>query len=280
MEVGRYDEARGTVRLHVHRSHTKFSTLVVDIAEIPMIDLHFDKTPNCWKIAILLEEVGAAYKVVNYDMLAGDHLTAAFGAINPNHKLPAIVDHQPADGGTPITVAESAAILIYLADKHQAFLPRQPRERAPVLQWLAWQVSGLGPMMGQASHFIRYAPKQHEYSITRYRDQSRRLMQVLEGLLSRDQYVAGDYSIADMAIWPWANFVEQVGIGIEMADFPHVRRWGELVGGRPAIGRVFSNPETAVDPSYLQKRRVLTDEQWSNLYGERMLAAPRAEQHR
>src|ERR1700733_8720004 len=220
MEVGRYDEARGTVRLHVHRSHTKFSTLVVDIAEIPMIDLHFDKTPNCWKIAILLEEVGAAYKVVNYDMLAGDHLTAAFGAINPNHKLPAIVDHQPADGGTPITVAESAAILIYLADKHQAFLPRQPRERAPVLQWLAWQISGLGPMMGQASHFIRYAPQRHEYSMARYQKETHRLMTVLDSVLSCGTYIAEDYSIADIATLPLANFAVQIGIGIDLAEFP------------------------------------------------------------
>jgi glutathione S-transferase len=111
-----------------------------------MIDLHFDKTPNCWKIAIMLEEVGAKYRVINYDILAGDHLTAAFRVINPNHKLPAIVDDAPADGGAPITVAESAAILIYLADKHGMFLPQQARDRAPVLQWLAWQIAGLGPM--------------------------------------------------------------------------------------------------------------------------------------
>jgi GST-like protein len=238
-----------------------------------MIDLHFDKTPNCWKIAILLEEVGAAYRVIKYDMLAGDHLTAAYHLINPNHKLPAIVDHAPTDGDGPITVAETAAILIYLADKHDAFLPKAARARAPVVQWLAWQVAGLGPMMGQASHFMRYAPEKHDYSIVRYRNESRRLMTVLDGLLSQGPYVAGDYSVADISIWPWANFAEQVGIGIVMADFPNVRRWGERIGARPAVARVFSNPETAVDPSYLQKSRTLTPDEWSNLCGDRMLAA-------
>lgn len=240
-----------------------------------MIDLYFDRTPNCWKIAIMLEEVGAPYRVVPYDLFAGDHLTAAFGAINPNHKLPAIVDHGPADGGAPITLAETAAILLYLGDKHGAFLPRDARARAPVLQWLAWQVAGLGPMMGQASHFIRYAPDRHDYSAARYRNETRRLMHVLDGVLAAADFVAGDYSIADMAIWPWAHFVERVGIGIALTDFPHVGRWGERVAARPAVGRVFSNPATAVNPQYLQERRTLTDEQWSNLYGERMLAAPR-----
>lgn len=240
-----------------------------------MIDLHFDRTPNCWKIAIMLEEVGAAYNVVKYDIFAGEHLAAAFHSINPNHKLPAVVDHAPADGGAPIPIAETGAILIYLADKYGSFLPNNPRERAAVLQWLVWQVAGLGPMMGQASHFMRYAYEKHDYSITRYANESRRLMHVLEGALSRGNYVAGDYSIADIAIWPWANFVEQVGIGIGLAEFPNVQRWGALVGERPAIARVFSNPATAVDPAYLQKSRRLTAEQWANVFGDRMLAASR-----
>lgn len=240
-----------------------------------MIDLHFDRTPNCWKIAIMLEEIGASYRVVEYDMLAGDHLTPAYRAINPNHKLPALVDHAPEDGGDPIIVAETGAMLIYLADKHGVFLPREPRKRTPVLQWLTWQVAGLGPMMGQASHFMRYAPEKQQYSITRYSNESRRLMTVLDGLLSKGEYIAGDYSIADIATWPWANFAERVGIGIVLADFPHVRRWGELIAARPAVERVFSQPETAVNPGYLQKSRALSAEQWSNIFGERMLAAAR-----
>lgn len=240
-----------------------------------MLDLHFDKTPNCWKIAIMLEEVGAAYNVIHYEILKGEHLTPAYGAINPNHKLPAIVDHEPHDGGEPIKVAESAAILIYLAEKHGALLPARARERAPVLQWLAWQVAGLGPMMGQASHFMRYAPERHEYSIARYSKEANRLMRVLDGVLARSTYVAQDYSIADIAIWPWAAFAERVGIGLELADFPNVKRWSELVGARPAVARVFANAATAIDPSYLQKARTLTPQEWSNVYGERMLAASR-----
>lgn len=238
-----------------------------------MIDLHFDRTPNCWKIAIMLEEIGAAYNVIEYDMLAGEHLTQAYHAININHKLPAIVDHAPQDGGASIAIAETGAILIYLAEKSGCFLPADARRRAPILQWLAWQISGLGPMMGQASHFIRYAPGKHEYSIGRYSKEARRLMTVLDGLLSDKEYIAGEYSIADIATWPWANFAERVGIGIELADFPNVRRWGELIGARPAVARVFSNPSTAVNPAYLQKSRTLTDQEWSNIFGDRMLAA-------
>jgi GSH-dependent disulfide-bond oxidoreductase len=238
-----------------------------------LLDLHFDKTPNCWKVAIMLEEVGAAYKVINYEILRGDHLTPAYGEINPNHKLPAIVDHEPQGGGEPIKVAESAAILIYLAEKHRALLPGRARERAAVLQWLAWQVAGLGPMMGQASHFMRYAPGRHEYSIARYSKEAKRLMQVLDGVLGRSTYVGHEYSIADIAIWPWAAFAERVGIGIELANFPNVKRWSELVGARPAIAKVFSNAATAIDSSYLQQTRTLTQEEWSNVCGDRMFAA-------
>ena len=238
-----------------------------------MIDLHFDKTPNCWKIAIMLEEVGEPYNVVKYDLLKGNHLAPEYGKVNPNYKLPAIVDHDPGDGGGAITVAETGAILIYLAEKHGKFLPAVPRQRAPVLQWLAWQISGLGPMMGQASHFIRYAPERHEYSIGRYQKETGRLMAVLDNALSRGKYIAGDYSIADIASWPLANFAGQIGIGIDLADYPNIRRWGQMVGTRAAIERVFSNPATAVDPGYLQKSRALTAEEWSNIFGERMLAA-------
>jgi GST-like protein len=238
-----------------------------------MIDLHFDKTPNCWKIAILLEELGVPYNVIKYDLLKGEHLAPAYGKVNPNFKLPAIVDHDPGDSGGAITVAETGAILIYLAEKHGKFLPASLRARAPVLQWLAWQISGLGPMMGQASHFIRYAPQRHEYSMARYQKETHRLMSVLDSVLSRGTYIAEDYSIADIATWPLANFAGQIGIGIDLAEFPNIRRWGEMISRRPAIERVFSNPATAVDPGYLQKSRTLTDEEWSNLFGERMLAA-------
>jgi GSH-dependent disulfide-bond oxidoreductase len=238
-----------------------------------MIDLHFDKTPNCWKIGIMLEETGIPYRVVGYEIMKGDHLTAAFGAINPNRKVPAIVDHDPEGGGEPVAVAESAAILIYLAEKVGAFLPTPARERAAVLQWLTWQISGLGPMIGQASHFIRYAPERSEYSIKRYSDESRRLMAVLDTQLGKSEYVAGEYSIADMAIWPWAAFTPKVGIGVEMSDHPNVARWVESIESRPAVTRVFSHPDMAINPAYLQTSRTLTPEEWSNIHGEKYLAA-------
>lgn len=238
-----------------------------------MIDLYFDRTPNCWKIGIMLEETGFRYRVKTYQILKGDHHTAAFGAINPNHKVPAIVDHDPEEGGEPIIVAESAAILGYLAEKAGAFLPTSPRARAAVLQWLAWQVSGLGPMMGQASHFMRYARERHEYSITRYSNESRRLMSVLDTQLGKSEYVGDAYSIADMAIWPWAAFAERVGIGVEMSNYPNVARWREIIENRPAVQRAFAHPDMAIDPSYLQKSRVMTPEEWSNVFGEKHLAA-------
>jgi GST-like protein len=237
-----------------------------------MIDLYFDKTPNCWKIGIMLEEAELPYRVLPHDIMKGEHLTPAFGAINPNHKVPAIVDHSQ-EGGDPIAVSESAAILIYLAEKTGKFLPDTLRERAPVLQWLAWQVAGLGPMVGQASHFMRYAPERNEYSMVRYGNESRRLMAVLDTQLGKGDYVAGDYSIADMAIWPWAAFTPMVGIGIEMSDYPNVARWAELIEKRPAVKRVFAHPDMAINPAYLQKSRALTEEEWSNLHGEKNLAA-------
>lgn len=244
-----------------------------------MIDLYFDRTPNCWKIGIMLEEAALPYRVLPHDIMKGEHLTPAFGAINPNHKVPAIIDHDPVGGGEPIAVAESAAILIYLAEKAGQFIPTAPRRRVAVLQWLAWQVAGLGPMVGQASHFMRYAPERSEYSIKRYSNESCRLMAVLDTQLGKHDYVAGDYSIADMAIWPWAAFTPMVGIGIEMSDYPNVARWAELVEKRPAVKRVFAHPDMAINPAYLQKSRTLTEEEWSNLHGEKHLAASMG-QHR
>ncbi|WP_188761614.1 glutathione S-transferase N-terminal domain-containing protein [Sandarakinorhabdus glacialis] len=161
-----------------------------------MIDLHYCATPNGQKIAIMLEETGLAYRVIPYDIFDGDQLTAAFGRINPNHKLPAIVD-----GG--VAVFESGAILQYLAEKAGQFLPVSGSARASVLSWLTWQVAGLGPMGGQASHFLRYAPAGQDYAVERYTRELARLLAVLERRLAESLYVGGaEYSIADMAIFP------------------------------------------------------------------------------
>ena len=238
-----------------------------------MIELHYSPTPNCWKVAILLEETGLQYTVKRYDLFKGDHLVPTFRRINPNNKLPAIVDQDPADGGSGISVFESGAILFYLAEKTGQFLSRDVRPRTATMKWLAWQIAGLGPMMGQAGHFVRYVREPHPYSAQRYLNESRRLMHVLEYRLRESEYLSDEYSIADMAVWPWVRFLAL--LEIDVAEYPHVSRWSDVVGRRPAVQRVFTSTATAPDPAYLREKRVLTDEEWSNTYGERMLQAAR-----
>ena len=238
-----------------------------------MIEVHYSPTPNCWKVIIMLEEAGLPYVLRRYNLFKGEHLVPAFRRINPNNKLPAIVDTAPADGGAPLAIFESAAILIYLAERSGQFLSHEIRSRMVTLQWLAWQVSGLGPMMGQASHFVRYAREQHPYSINRYVKESRRLLHVLEYRLRESEYLSDSYSIADIAVWPWIKFVAL--LEIDLAEYPQINRWYEAVQSRPAVVKVFTSPQTAPDPAYVQEKRKLTDEEWSNTYGERMLAAAR-----
>lgn len=237
-----------------------------------MITLHYSPTPNCWKVAILLEELATPYAIRHYDIFAGDHLTPAFRHLNPNHKIPVIVDDDPAGGGPSITVFESGAILVYLAEKSRRFLARDLRGRTDTLQWLSWQIAGLGPMLGQANHFVRYAPQPQAYATERYVNESRRLIHVLEHRLGQSPYLAGEYSIADMAAWPWVRFLGL--LQLELADFPNTKRWFEAIEARAAVQKVFTAPETAPNPAYLQASARLTPEQWSNLFGERMLRAP------
>lgn len=237
-----------------------------------MIDLHYVATANGLKVAIMLQEAGLDYRVINYDLFAGAHLTAQFKRINPNNKLPAIVDHAPADGGGPLPVFESGAILLYLAEKTGRFLPADMRGRSAALQWLFWQMAGLGPMHGQAHHFLRYAPERYEYPSTRYANEARRLIKVLQFRLEQAEYLAGDaYSIADMAAWPWVGGAEL--IDIDIAEYPELAAWAARVGERPAVQAAVAGRETAVPPEYMQKRAVLTPEQWSNMFGENLLAA-------
>lgn len=237
-----------------------------------MIDLHYSATPNGQKIAIMLEEAELAYRVLPYDIFEGDHLTDEFGLINPNHKLPAIVDHAPLDGGAPVSVFESGAILQYLADKVGAFLVPNGRERSAAIQWLTWQVAGLGPMGGQASHFMRYAPPGQEYGIERYSRELDRLLRVLNKRLEESEYVAGsDYTIADMAIWPGraASFV--MGIGLE--TYPAIHRWFELIRVRPAVERAMTRPDLAAPAKYMGRKQKLSEQEWSNMFGDRMHSA-------
>lgn len=236
-----------------------------------MIDLHFTPTPNGQKISIALEEMALAYRLISYDIFEGDHLTAEFGRINPNHKLPAIVDHAPAFGGGPHAVFESGAILQYLAEKTGQFLPADPRARSVALQWLTWQVACLGPMGGQAAHFMRYAPEPIPYAIARYGKETQRLMQVLERRLGEAEYLAGDeYSIADMAVWP--GRATPGVFEIDPEAFPNSRRWFDAILARPAVARGRA-ADRAIPAKYMQRHAKLSPQEWSNLFGERMLGA-------
>ena len=200
-----------------------------------MIDLHYWPTPNGWKISIMLEECGLPYRLVPVNIGAGEQFKPDFLAISPNNRMPAIVDHAPADGGAPLAVFESGAILVYLAEKTGRFLPTELRARHQVLQWLMWQMGGLGPMAGQNGHFLLYAPEKIGYALERYGKEVDRLYGVLDTQLGRTRsHVAGaEYSIADMAIFPWIRTHKAQQVALE--DFPHVQRWYHQLFERPAV---------------------------------------------
>lgn len=241
-----------------------------------MIDLHYSATPNGQKIAIMLEEIGAPFAVIPYDIFNGDQLTAEFGRINPNHRLPAIVDHEPAGGGAPVTVFESGAILQYLAEKSGRFLPAAGAARAATLSWLTWQVAGLGPMGGQASHFLRYAPPGQDYAAQRYTKEVTRLLTVLEKQLEKSAYVAGDgYSIADIAIWPGRASSFVMGMGLD--EWPAMHGWFERIRERPAVARAMSRSDLAAPAKYVGRHQKLDETEWSNMFGDANHAAVRGD---
>lgn len=241
-----------------------------------MIDFHYVPTGNNLKIAIALEELALPCRLVKYDMYVGTHQTPEFRRINPNSKLPAIVDHDPADGGEPLPVFESGAILLYLAEKTGQLLPGEWRAREQARQWLVWQVAGLGPMLGQANHFVRYAPEGQDYGVERYLRESRRLLEVLNRRLRDRAYLAGDeYSVADIACYPWA--AGTAGIGIDPARFPAMAAWLERIRVRPAIERGAKAIFGEDRGRYTQKRPVLTQDEWSTLFGARLLAHAQAQ---
>ena len=197
-----------------------------------MIDLYYWPTPNGWKISIMLFECGLPFKAIPVNIMAGEQFTSEFRAISPNNRMPAIVDHDPPGGGPPLSVFESGAILLYLADKSGQFLPRDPQGRARVTEWLMWQMGGLGPMLGQHGHFKLYAPEKIPYAIERYEREANRLYAVLDAQLGKTgDCVAGEYSIADMAIFPWV--VPHKAQGIAIANYPHVQRWFTKMRERP-----------------------------------------------
>jgi GST-like protein len=199
-----------------------------------MIDLYFWPTPNGQKISIMLEETGLPYRVRPVNILAGEQFAPRFLKVSPNNKIPAIVDRN-GPSGKPFALFESGAILQYLAEKGGRLLPRRTRERFVTLQWLNFQVANVGPMFGQCGHFLGYAPRRIPYAINRYRNETLRLYGVMDRRLGESEFLAGRYSIADIAVWPWVDvrWLHR----IELDEFPNVKRWYEVIGGRPAVQR-------------------------------------------
>ncbi len=207
-----------------------------------MIELHYWPTPNGHKVTMFLEEAGLAYRIVPVDIGRGEQFRPEFLKIAPNNRMPATVDDEPADGGEPVSLFESGAILLYLAEKTGKFIPADLRGRAEVLQWLFWQMGGLGPMAGQNHHFSQYAPEKLPYAINRYVNETNRLYGVLDTRLADRPFVAGEtYSIADMASYPWIVPYERQGQKLE--DFPNLKRWFETIRDRPATVRAYENGE-------------------------------------
>jgi GSH-dependent disulfide-bond oxidoreductase len=200
-----------------------------------MIDVYSWATPNGHKIHIMLEELGLEYKAIPIDIGNGDQFTPEFLAISPNNKIPAIVDNDGPDG-KPLALFESGAILFYLAEKTGKFLPSDPVGRYTTMEWLMFQMGGVGPMLGQAHHFRIYAPEQIEYAVNRYSNEARRLYNVMDKRLAVTQFLAGnEYSIADIATFPWTRSWKNQGI--ELDEFPNVKRWFDVISSRPAVIR-------------------------------------------
>ncbi|MGA1798646.1 glutathione binding-like protein [Sphingomonas sp. 4RDLI-65] len=226
-----------------------------------MIDLHYWPTPNGHKITLFLEEAGLDYTIKPVNIGKGEQFASDFLAIAPNNRMPAIVDHAPSDGGAPVTVFESGAILLYLAEKTGRFGDGDLRGRTIVNQWLMWQMGGLGPMLGQNHHFNRYAPEKIPYAIDRYVKETNRLYGVLDRRLEGRDFIAGDYSIADMAAYPWIVPYEAQGQRLE--DFPNVKRWFEAIAARPATVAAYEKGKAIADSS-----APMTDEAKKQLFGQ------------
>lgn len=232
-----------------------------------MIELHYWPTPNGHKVTLLLEELvelgmGLDYRIMPVDIGKGDQFQPEFLAISPNNKMPAIVDTMPAGGGAPVSVFESGAILVYLAEKSGKFLPADLRGRYTVLEWVFWQMGGLGPMTGQYGHFNVYAPEKLSYAIERYTQEAERLLGVLDKRLEDRAFIAGsEYTIADMAAYPWID--PYTSAPLDLAPFAQVRRWREAIAARPATQRAYALAKE-VNPNAGQP---LTDEERKQLFG-------------
>ncbi len=225
----------------------------------PLLDLYFAPTPNGWKITVMLEECGLPYNVIPLNLGRGDQFAPEFLKISPNNRMPALVDHE-----TGLHIFESGAILMYLAEKTDRFMPLDPDGKYDVLQWLFWQVGGLGPMAGQLSHFVNYAPggpDAHPYAHTRYKNEYDRLFAVMERVLADQAFLAGEYSIADMACFPW--MVPYKHFGQDMSRYPCVRRWFDTLKRRPAVRRGMD-----VGKDLRRPAEELTEEQRRIMFGQ------------
>ena len=227
-----------------------------------MIDLYYWTTPNGHKITIFLEETGLLYKLFPVNIGKGEQFKREFLAISPNNRIPAMIDRDPPGGGEPISVFESGAMLLYLADKTKKFIPPDIRGRTDVMQWLFWQMGGLGPMSGQNNHFSNYAVDKLPYAMDSYRNEVNRLYGVLDRRLADREFIAGGYSIADMASYPWGMLHERQHQTI--ADFPHVKRWLDAIAARPAVVRAYDHVKT-VNPNH---GGIRTAEERAILFGQ------------
>jgi GSH-dependent disulfide-bond oxidoreductase len=233
-----------------------------------MIDLYYWPTPNGHKITLFLEETGMPYNIIPVNIGKGEQFRPEFLAISPNNRMPAIVDHTPMERGAPISVFESGTILLYLAEKSEQFIARDLRGRVETLQWLFWQMGGLGPMAGQNHHFARYAPEKIPYAIERYVKETNRLYGVLNKRLIDREFIAGAYSIADMAAYPWV--VPHEAQGQNLDDFPNLKRWFEAIKARPATVRAYErgaaiNNNPTVDE---ESRKILFGQTARNIDGK------------
>jgi GSH-dependent disulfide-bond oxidoreductase len=227
-----------------------------------MIDLHYWTTPNGHKVTIFLEEAGMPYKIFPVNIGKGEQFKTEFLAVAPNNRIPAIVDHDPPGGGEPISVFESGAILFYLANKTGKFIAKDMRERMQTIEWLFWQMGGLGPMAGQYNHFANYAQEKLPYAIDRYRNEVNRLYGVMNKRLADRDYLAGEYSIADMASYPWVVPWERQGQNI--VDFPHLKKWLEAIAARDAVKRAYAKAKE-VNPN---PGGIRTPEERAILFGQ------------
>lgn len=230
-----------------------------------MIDLYYWPTPNGCKITILLHELGVPYNLIPVNIGKGDQFKPEFVRISPNRRMPALLDHAPLDGGPPIVLFESGAIMMYLAEKHRRFWPQSVRERYEVVKWLMWQVGGLGPMCGQAHHFRQYTAEPIPYAIERYTNEVNRLYGVLDARLADRDYIAGEYSIADMACWPWIKPYK--GQGQVLEDFPNLKRWFLTINQRPGAREGWR-----VGRDWLGGGPVVTEEAKAVLFGQRAVS--------